>query len=226
MKLSIAVFLTFVSVSASVVGEPRGVPRKLFEIPLGAVYELSDDPNDIGKLPVKKGTGAKKFLGEGLHFYFQPSKEYRLFDYREAREKPEDKFFETSFSLYLLPVIPPRTKTLEELHDSGYGKWEVSHIRWISDKIKQEDAYFWAKDLCATFQADLSIEPEVIDHYGVSDSYWYKCTFADKDREFSVDGNYGRKNVALSFTNEIFEQKNAVVEEKRRKLQAEEIRPY
>lgn len=83
-----------------------------------------------GDLPVARMTGANRFLGMGLHFYFQPRRTYDLFPFVEEREKPGDKYFKTSFRLYLMPVIPASAKTLADLDKSKSTDHEVVVIEW------------------------------------------------------------------------------------------------
>ncbi len=53
--------------------EPRDVPEKLFGISLGGIYDLGNaDVGDLGDIPVKKFSGIKRFLVQGIHYYFQP----------------------------------------------------------------------------------------------------------------------------------------------------------
>ncbi len=104
-KILIAVLLLTSSISSA--EESHGVPEKLFGISLGGIYDLGSPlDNDLGNIPVKKFAGLEVFLGNGIHYYFQPKEEYKIFEYVEyveKPEKPEDQ--KTSFKLYLLPVI-------------------------------------------------------------------------------------------------------------------------
>ena len=214
-------FLLLIS-SQSWAEGPRGVPEKLFGIALGGIYDIGNpEVNDFGNIPVKRFTGMNRFLGNGIHYYFEPKKEHKFFEYVEKREKPEDKYFTTSFRLYLLPVIPPAITTVEQL-DKAKLKWEVSIIEWSNDPKTKEDAYYWATNLCKTFGVDISVKPEIIDHY---DSKWYECTFSTGDREFKVS-SFSSKSVQLSYKKEVFDNKNELVDKVLRKLHAKEIRPY
>ena len=207
--------------SLSLAEESRGVPKKLFGISLGGIYKLGDpETNNFGNIPVKKITGLQKFLGEGIHCYFQPKEEYKSFEYVEKRKKPEDRFFETSFRLYLLPVIPSTIKTIEQL-DLPKENWEVTAIEWSRPAKTEEKAYYWAMDLCKTFKADISVSPEIDDDH----KEWYACTFSFGDREFRVS-SFLSGSVELSYKREVFEAKNEAVDKVIRKLQAEKIRPY
>src|SRR5262247_1637505 len=50
-----------------------------------------------------------------IGYYFEPLKDYKAFRYVERRENPDDEYFTTSFSAYILPVIPEKTKSLDGL---------------------------------------------------------------------------------------------------------------
>jgi hypothetical protein len=200
IKIISVVFLLLIS-SQSFAEGPRGVPEKLFGIALGGIYDLGNpEVNDLGNMPVKKFTGMNRFLGNGIHYYFQLKDEHKFFEYVEKRKKPEDKYFETSFRLYLLPVIPPTITTAEQL-DQAKLKWEVSVIEWSNDPKTKEDAYYWAIDLCKTFEVDISLKPEITNYY---DEKWYECTFSTGDREFKVSSSYS-KSVQLSYKREVFD---------------------
>src|SRR5215813_4767300 len=116
-------------------------PDSLFGVKLGGVYNIrsGNECKDVGNMPVKKCGGIQKFLGNGFHYYFEPLKEYKAFRYVERPEKPGDEYFQTSFSSYLLPVIPEKVKNLEEL-ESIQVNWEVTTIVWtdVVDKTAKE----------------------------------------------------------------------------------------
>jgi hypothetical protein len=216
--------LVLLLISASLPAQPsqRGVPTKLFGITLGGVYDVGDGQKSLGDLPVAKFAGIQTFLGHGIHYYFRPQAENKAFPYIEKRKKPDDQFFETSFRLYLLPVIPPTVKTLQEVEQRKQ-KWEVAAIEW-SDTAKAEDeAYYWAVDLCKTFQIDIGSKPTVIDNF---ETKWHNCTFASADREFSVGNLQAMKIVELSFKRDVLERKDKAVESVLRRLRVNEIRPY
>lgn len=221
IKIISITFLLLFS-SQSFAEEPRGVPEKLFGISLGGIYDIGNpDVGDLGNLPIKRFTGMQRFLGHGVHYYFKPKDEHKFFKYVEKRKKPKDKYFETSFRLYLIPVIPPTITTVEQL-DKAKLDWEVTVIEWSNDAPKKEDAYFWAIDLCKTFAVDIEVKPEITDEYN---SKWYECTFSAGDREFKVSSLYS-KSVQLSFKRAVSDKKQETVDNILRKLQAKEIRPY
>ncbi len=203
--------------------EPRGVPEKLFGIKLGGVYDIGDsESKKLGNIPVKKFAGMKQFLGQGVHYYFQPKEEYKAFEYIEKKEKPEDQYFKTSFRLYLLPVIPSSISKNEQLKSTTIN-WEVATIEWSNDAKTKDDAYYWAMDLCKTFEVDISQKPEITNNY---EEKWYACAFSSGNREFKVSSSYSRKRIELSYKREVFDKKNEAVEKIIRKIQVDDIRPY
>lgn len=215
-KFSIILFILFSSLSLA--DDPKNVPEKLFGITLGNIYNIGDYKNkEIGNLPIKKFAGIEYF--GGVHYYFQPQNKYKIFEYIEKREKPDDQYFKTSFSLYLLPSIPSITLTdkTEKLN------WEVAIIRWSDEAKTTMDAYYWAADLCKTFKVDISVKPIISDSY---DSKTYECIFSSGNREFKVSSLLHLKTIRLSYKNEVLEEKTEVIETIIRKKQANEIRPY
>lgn len=219
-KISLAALL-LISLQ-SLAEETRGVPEKLFGITLGGIYDLGNpEASNFGNMPIKKFAGMNRFLGNGIHYYFQPKDDNKFFEYVEKHEKPKEKYFKTSFRLYLLPVIPSSIKTVEQLNKTKLN-WEVSTIEWSNDAKTKDDAYYWAIDLCKTFSVDISVKPKTIDQY---DSKLYECSFATGNREYKVSSSYSR-SVQLSFIREVFDKKDAAVDKAIRKLQAQEIRPY
>lgn len=217
-----SIFFLLLLSSLSLAEESRGVPEKLFGIKLGGLYDIGDlKSKDIGNLPIKKITGEQRFLGRGIHYYIQPKEVYKEFEYVEKREKPEDQYFRTSFRLYLLPVIPATATTMKQLENTKVN-WEVTDIEWSNDAKTEEDAYFWAFNLCKTFKADILVEPKIKDYF---ENKFYECTFSSGDRDFKVSSAYSR-TVSLSYKQEVFETKNGRVDQIIRKLEAGEIRPY
>ena len=68
MQKIIAILLLAFSGSAFATDEPRDVPRSLFGITLGAIYDIGDpESNDLGNIPIKKFAGMNRFLGHGIH---------------------------------------------------------------------------------------------------------------------------------------------------------------
>jgi hypothetical protein len=65
------------------------------------------ETNNFGNVPVNKATLIKNLVPVflGIDYYFKPRNEYNIFEYSEQREEPNDKYFKTSFHLYMFPVI-------------------------------------------------------------------------------------------------------------------------
>lgn len=207
--------------------QDKTVPDKLFGIRIGAKHNLGDPTTGTGgDIPVRRHTGVKTFLGTGIHYYFEPLHAYKAFPYIEKRKTRTDKYFETSFRLYLLPVIPASVRTINDLE--RISTFEVATIEWSdpaytpSDRAARERAYYWAKDLCKIFSADIVVAPEVIEDYS---RHEYRCTFRAGDHELTVD-SITSKSVELSFRREVFAAKDDAIDAVITKLRAQQIRPY
>lgn len=204
----------------------RSFPDSLFGVKLGSVHSLgqSGRHDDVGTLPIKEFKGINQFLGNGVHYYFKPLKEYPAFKYIEKRKKPNDEYFATSFRLYLLPVIPKTTSSAEDLKPHLL-KWEVAVVEWTEDSEKKDEdsAYFWASDFCKSLQVDLGRNADVSDNY---ESRWHSCTFKEKDSELNANSLGGTKYFTLKYTTSAFERKDNALDTVLRKLQMNAIRPY
>lgn len=118
-------------------------------------------------------------------------------------------------------MIPSTIKTYEQLEKAELN-WEVATIEWSRDMTTNKEALYWAMDLCETFKADISVEPEISD----LTEDWYVCTFSSGDREFEVRSLGAMRRIELSYKDEVFERKNEAAEKILRKLKADKIRPY
>lgn len=222
MKTAIIIVSVLLFTSLSYAEVLNGVPTELFGIKLGGIYEIGDsEKNTLGNIPIKKFTGMKRFLGQGIHYFFQPMKEYKAFEYIEKKEDPENQYYETSFRLYMLPIIPHSFKKIEQL-EKLTPKWEVAVIEWSSEAKTKDDAYYWAIDICKTFETDINLKPEIINSY---EQKWYECIFSTGSREFKASSSYSR-SIQLSYIKKVFDKKNDEVEKIIHKIKAEEIRPY
>ena len=202
----------------------RDVPNELFGITLGGIYDMGGpESNDVGDIPVKELLGTiytlerqTENITTRFHRHFRPIKEYKGFEYVEWHEDAygPDSVLSTPFNFDVLPVIPETVKTYEELQSTRF-KWEVISITWRQSVGEHPVA--WANDLCKTFKADISVEPEVID------SFFYACTFSSGDREFTVSSVW---EMYLRFKPEVIAEKEEAVDTIIRKLLVEEIRPY
>jgi hypothetical protein len=196
-------------------------PERLFEVKLGGIYTI-DEEKGVGTMPVKEFKGMKKFLGSGIHYYFKPKKSYKAFKYIEKRNDPNNEYFETSFRLYLLPVVPSTIKNAEELMIQDV-KWEVAVIQWSDETEKKDDAYFWAIDLCKSVKIDLKREPEVTDDYELK---IYRCKFTERHKELKIENSGNLKLFGLHYTRSVFDAKNEAIDTLLRKIQMKEIKPY
>lgn len=204
---------------------PKNIPQQLFGITLGNVYDIGTlKNNDFGNMPVSKATGANRFLGQGVHYYFQPKKEYKAFPYLEVDKKEKDEFYKTSFRLYLLPVISSSIKDNEELKNTKM-MWEVSLIEWQDNRKSEnkDDTYYWAMDLCKTFKYDLDKNPVINDSF---QEKTYICEFKEDNRILKISNSLDQKTIQLLHTKEYSDIKNEEIERKIHKLRAKEISPY
>ena len=168
------------------------VPTKLFGIELGRIYEISEDGRLKGA-PIKKFTGMRKFLGQGIHYYFEPSRKYLPFEYVEWKEENSD-YFTTSFRLYLFPVIPEGFGITEDTKSEDL-KWEVAVVEWAirvekDDQHTENDAFYWAVDMCKSVQVDLEMSPtNEINHL---EANWHKCEFQADYGVLEIDSSIAR----------------------------------
>jgi hypothetical protein len=206
--------------TAAKVQDKAVFPESLFGVQLGGIYTVGQD--NIGTMPVKNFTGMKQFLGSGINYYFEPLKDYKAFKYVEKRKSPDDAYFETSFRLYLFPIIPSTLKNAKELLMHNL-KWEVATIAWSDTTEKKEDAYFLAIDLCKNIRIDLEREPKIIDIYEYKR---YRCTFVEGHKELTIDNSGEDKYFALSYTKTVFDKKDNAIDTMLRKYHMKEIKPY
>lgn len=218
MKKILSIFLLLAVISCG--SDTGDVPKELFGIKLGAIFDFSKITRDsVDKFPIKQFTGANQFMGNGTHFYFEPLKESAYFPYKEEKKKSDDKFYQTNYRLYLLPVIPDSIKTMDELSSSKLDM-EVALIEWSDKKKNREDAYFWVSDMCKTFSADIKTKPEILESY---ESKSYFCEFKKDNRMLKINNLMESIYFSLQYDKDFFDKKNEQVEEKIRKLKAKEI---
>ena len=229
MHLITSFFILFMLLpSLSVAEEFRDIPEELFCVELGGIYDLGDpEGKHPGNIPVKKIAGIKRFLGNGIHYFFHPKEEgnckeeSNCLGYLEKCENPEGQNFGTSYRLYLLPVLPPSITNTAQLEQTKL-KWEVQSIGWSQNANTKEEAYNWAVDLCEKLKADFSAPPKITDHSG---SKWFQCSFSSGDREYKVNNINVIRSIELSYKIGIIAGKDEAVEEIFQKLHAEDIKP-
>lgn len=210
--------------TANAAEPPRPIPTELFGLKLGQAYDLGDERRgQKGDIPVKRFAGIVNFLGEGISYYFEPKKTNKLFPYVETKKSKADKYFETSFRAYLLPIIPDTLTSVDQLTQSNL-QWQPIVIEWSIKAKSKKDSYYWAMDLCKTFTVDFEKTPEIYDVNEV-DSQGYSCTFGADDREFTIAGMYGFNRIKLEYNTETVKAMNTAVETKRRKIAAKSIIP-
>lgn len=202
----------------------RPIPTELFGLRLGEAYDIGDHTKGTkGDIPVKRFTGFQKFIGEGLHYFFEPLKPYKAFPYVEDKKSKSDKYFGSSFRAYIFPVIPDGISSTTELNQANL-RWIPAVISWLIKAKSEEISYFWAKDLCKTFAVDFDKQPEIFDSYQ-KELKSYTCKFSADNREFEIAGEYGYKRVQLTYNSETRDSIQKAVEKKRRKIEANDINP-
>jgi hypothetical protein len=221
LLLRFVMFLASCGLSVVNASEKRDVPSQLFGIELGGRHALwregEESPDGI---PVKRAISWEKFLGAGIHVYVEPTQTYSAFEYRERGPDTDGAPPKSNFRLYLLPEITASMRTYEDIDDRDF-RWEVASIEWRGE-LKDEDAYWWAMNLCESFVLDIKIEPEILD---IRDEDWYQCKFVEGDREFLVS-SWISQSVSLKWNQDVFDKKNKTAELGLRRLELEEIRPY
>jgi len=199
--------------------EVGDVPKELFGIKLGSIYDFTKVTREsVDKFPIKQFTGSNQFLGNGTHFYFEPLKESKYFPYKDKKKTKDDKFFETNYRLYLLPVIPDSIKTIEELSTSRLDM-EVSVIEWSDKKKDEKEAYFWVMEMCKTFSSDIKTKPEIQDY----DFKMYFCKFKKDNRMLEINNLNNSVYFSLVYDKEFMDKKNEQIDEKIRKLKLKDI---
>ena len=201
-------------------------PTKLFGVELGKVYSVSENYHN---LPIKQLTGSKQFMGAGFHYYFEPLKQYESFEY--IKENTQNKYYETSFRLYVFPILEKNLKTVDDFYKTKNYNVEVALIEWSDQLIKKDEttstykdkAYSWAKDMCENFKLDIKSEPKITDY--PSDK-WYQCEFIKGNNQLEVSSLLGNKTIKLEYNKKFFDKRNIEVENLFRKLTLEKIRPY
>jgi hypothetical protein len=195
------------------------VPKSLFGVELGKVFTASI-ANPAGNLPIKRWTGSKRVLGAGIHYYFEPLKEYKAFEYVEKRDHQDNDYFETSFSLYNFQLIPENIQTITQFDEQETFDFLVSKINWEVPIKDESKGYFWAIDICNVLASDLRVEPQILDMGAIND---YRCIFREDDRELEV-WSFG--NISLQYVREKFDRLNDKFQNRLNQLRANEIKPY
>lgn len=200
-------------------------PTKLFGVELGKVYSVSENYNN---LPIKQLTGFQKFMGAGFHYYFEPLKQYEAFEF--IKENTQNKSYETSFRLYVFPILDKNIKTIDEIKKAKNANVEVALIEW-SDQLRGKDnrpednydAYYWAKNMCTNFKIDIKTEPKITDS---QNDKLYQCEFIKGNNKLEVSSLLGNKTVNLQYNKDFFDKRQIEIENLFRKLSLEKIRPY
>jgi hypothetical protein len=213
-------------VSATARAEPPApLPEALFGVKLGAIYQAGEGGGQkVGTFPVAALTGMEPgILGHGSQVYFRPLKENKRFPYVEKKKTRNAKYFNTSFRLYVLPVVTDEelAKAMTAEGAAAEMKWEVALVEWSAAAKDDGAAHAWAVETCKDFALDLKQEPDVVDMPSL-----YGCTFTSGDREVKVGTYSESKYVKLSFVDQVHEKKEAAVDAAIRKMRMDQTRPY
>jgi hypothetical protein len=204
--------------------ETPAFPKSLFDVKLGGTYNIGKGrtPYDVGNLPVTRFTAIQRPLGSGLHYFFMPLREHEDFNYIERRWYVDDEYYESSFRLYLLPVIN-KTVTLKRELENIQWDWAVMLIEWSSVVENKEDAYYWAMDLCSSMKVDLQRVPSIDNNV---ESKEYYCTFKEGDRKLEIKAAASSKFYKLSRTQMALDATNDAVDATFRKIRVNELASY
>ena len=212
--------LFIVSLTISCSGNVGDVPKELFNIKLGTIYDFSKVTKEsVGDFPIKKFTGSNQFLGNGTHFYFEPKTKNSHFPYKEIKENSKENFFKTNFQLYLLPIVPSSVNSIDEL-DSTKFNMEVGLIMWSDFKKDSQESYLWSKNMCKTFGSSIKIIPEIFESFEFKN---YTCKFNQDNRVLSIFNSGETINFSLQYQPDVFRKKEGDFETLINKLKVKEI---
>jgi len=197
------------------------VPHSLFGIELGSAFTvLTDDSMKTTNLPVTRITGMQKFMGSGVHIYFEPIKDYPEFDYKIVEAVSGSEYFKTTFSIYAFPVVPPDIKTSDQYQSLSEVEFEVAGIRWQDFTGTDQERYLKSDRLCSILKVDLEQSPTSdLDNF---DTRYRHCHFAHENRK--IESEFG--GLSLDYTDEYFDLRNEEIKTQWLKLEANRIRPY
>lgn len=228
MKTKLLMFVMMTAIvmlpSASFAKGTPAFPKSLFDVKLGGIYKIGKarTPYDVGNLPVTRFTAIQRPLGSGLHYFFMPLREHKNFSYIERRYDLDDEYFESSFRLYLLPVIKNTVTLKSQLEDIEWD-WAVMLIEWSAMAEKKEDAYYWAKGLCGSMKADLQRMPNITNNVEAKE---YDCTFREGDNKLEIKAVAGAKFYKLSRTKVALDATNDAVDATFRRIRMNELAAY
>ncbi len=212
---------------ATVIGHSASdIPEILFDIPLGGIYDIgSHEGEDVGTLPVRTIKWTEDPADYGLPgpsrgLFFEPLTSNPAYPYLENQTNGH---VETTFRLFVLPVIPDDASSRAEV-DMDRLLWKVGAIQWYDPKSNdpEDRKYGWAINLCKSVAADLGIEPKVSDE---PEYNTYQCDFANQERMLRI-GSSGGKKIKLQYLDDVWLEIHDGVRTKIRKLEMDDTRPY
>jgi hypothetical protein len=146
-------------------------------------------------------------------------KKYSAFPYIENKEDGNSEYYETSFRLYLHPVVDERIENLKQFYEVT--RYNVDLIEWSQTKNTQEEGYLWAFSMCEKFSADIAKAPIVRNDYNEE----YSCVFEGDNAVLMISGSE-RVYLTLRTTDSRFEANSMAVRKLRLKLEFDDIEPY
>ncbi len=138
----------------------------------------------------------------------------------EIKRSDSDEYFNTTYRLYLLPILPKSIDNLEELKKIKFDTAEIAIIAW-SNKLKDsKTAYHWASDMCATFEADIGKPTQHPNNYNLD---MYSCDFKKDNRILNIHNIGDMVIFELKYDKEFLQGKIDAIDNQIKKLKAKEI---
>ena len=217
MKIILILIITLLMTSCS--EDVRDVPKELFNIKLGMVYDFSKMTKEsVGEFPIRKFIGTESSIGGiGTHLYFEPKTVSNFFPNKEKEVK--DNFNNSNYDLYLIPIIPSSIKTIKEITESRI-EMEVALIKWSDDKKDKNESYYWAKEMCKTFTADMKTMPKI---WELAEHKDFICDFIKDNRVLTIKNIANSVYFSLGYQDDVIKKKEENIEKIINKIKAREI---
>ena len=221
MRLSALLLLLITSIALNA-AESGEVPKKLFDVPVGGIFNIGTGIDGAaGELPVKRFVDFSWEGRSGISYFFEPLNDYSVFEFKEYQDENSGQVRAT-FRLFLIPIIPEVAATDHDVDETQID-WEVVQIVWRDLRDSTVLDQVWAVDWCDSVSADLGISAEVLMNNLEFDIFI--CEFAADSRRLVVSSSQGR-SIRLSYSADIIGSKVSAVEKRMRQLEMERIRPY
>ncbi len=189
MRKLLSAILVSILIPISILAER--VPDELFGITLGTEVShsvvLLDGTSKIKG--VKKLVGLEASVGlmmgditSGLIIYFQPEKEYELFDYKKLpNSRGIIRGNTTTFSFHIFPVIP------QEITDETQTIWMIDSVAWQDIAPSASSANYWAMRMCKMYSTIIE-EEKSVNASVTREVDWTErgCVFSDSDEDYEL----------------------------------------